>query len=153
MAKRKDKAKRRYREIKTTESRWLLEAVNRMKFWNLDPIIIQHFLKKGIISFSSEIEPENFYRKYDCREWERKVEELEKKHNIHVYHVVHYILDDMEILDCLYVHDYMRHWESEWEFLKEGIENIYAINLTVEEFSEFGSGRYAGTNGALGKLQ
>ena len=67
------------------------------------------------------------------------VAEVQKDYNILVYHIIHSHTEFGELLSMLYVSRHREEWEEDREFLKQGYPIAYVKNLSIPEFSEFGS--------------
>ena len=84
------------------------------------------------------------------KEFVDKVKEIEKDHNIFVYHCIlnHTTIGDM--LSMLYVSSESDYWQDEQEQLKnDGYAEAYGWNLSFEMESEFGTIGINGVNGGL----
>lgn len=84
-------------------------------------------------------------------EWEEQIKNLEEEYGVLVYHAYLYHASYGTVLDCLYVSANPDCFEDTLEDSKDGIASIYTINLTIPDFSEFGSGAYKPLNGGISK--
>lgn len=132
------------------------EAIRRMKLLDLLPSVVEKFDKEDIVYYSENMGGNLsgilFYL-HNNPEWLQQVKNFEKKTGHLVYHTVltHFTFGD--ILDLLYVREEKEEWKDEQEELKQGYADIYAINLTDDRLSEYGSAMYKSINGGVIKLQ
>ncbi len=85
-------------------------------------------------------------------EWVQKVQDLENLYNMKVYHgiLTHFSFGD--VLSLLYVNTDKENWDEDRYLLKQSLPMVYALNLTDEWMSEFGSVQIEGYNGGLCRL-
>jgi len=77
---------------------------------------------------------------YQMPELEKKIKEIEKRHNCTVYAVTHEILEFGECFDFLIVTDYVEEWDE--LVITEGNTHYifaYVWNKTDDDCSEFGT--------------
>lgn len=132
------------------------EAVRRMKVLEILPDMVDRFKKDGTIFYSENMGAgfNGILFNFDSHPaWLSQVKQFEAETGYLVYHAVltHFTFGD--VLDLLYVRDQEEEWEYDLQELKQGYADIYAINLSDEQLSEFGSARYEPRNGGVRKLQ
>lgn len=84
------------------------------------------------------------------KEFVDKVKEIEKDHNIYVYHCIlsHTTIGDM--LSMLYVSSESDYWQDEQEqLINDGYADAFVWNLSFQMDSEFGTIGINGVNGGL----
>lgn len=129
-------------------------ALRCMKNFKLMDQICNEFEKEGTLYYSermNQVFDGILYWISNKPEWAQKIKELEEEYDILVYHCYYYRASYGEILDCLYVSGNEEDWEETVEDTKDGYANIFAINLTIPEYSEFGSSIYCPKNGGISK--
>lgn len=132
------------------------EAVRRMKEIGLMDVVITDFKQSNKLYYS-EHSPVGgiLYWLENEPEWVEKVKLIEEQFDILVYHITHEHTEFGELLTMLYVNKYQDEWEQDFEDIKNKRPNGeftcygYCLNLTVPEFSEFGSVAMKLTNGGL----
>ena len=82
-------------------------------------------------------------------EWVQLVKELEEEKGFLVYHVTHCYYDFGELLNLFFVSNNEEYWQSERRELEQGYSYIYAINLDMPTFSEFGTIAYRCIGGGV----
>ena len=132
------------------------EAVRRMKVLKISPEVVGNFKKDGTIYYSENMGAwlrGILFKLSNHPKWLSRVKKFEEETGYLVYHAVltHFTFGD--VLDLLYVYDQEEMWEDEQKELEQGYADIYAINLSDESLSEFGSARYKPQNGGVCKLQ
>lgn len=155
MANRKTRVRNSYTEKKATKDMMKREAVKRLKYFGVLKNVHEDFKNDDILYYSEKLGrgfEGMLYWLHNNEKWYSKVKELEETYNITVYHVVYHKFAGMEILDCLYVGNDTGYWSIEWDYLKNGVVNIYGINLTIDSYSEFGTSEYKQVNGGLAKV-
>ncbi len=121
--------------MKITREQKKAEALKRMEFLQLHPNTLKEFKQQNVVNYS-----ESYGILYWLDEkWTTLVKDFEIKHNALVYHVIHNYTEFGEILTLLYVSDYQKEWENDWEDLKQGYACAYVVNLDDDWCSEFGS--------------
>ena len=131
-----------------------VEAINRMKELGLFAPCIKAFKDRDEVQLS---EPTGGLYEFSIdKELTTKVQELEKKNNALVYHVIHTPMRlDGEVLDMynfLYVSDYQEEYEVDNADIKDGYVFAYVWNKTIDYFSEFGSIAVKGMFGGLVRI-
>jgi len=69
----------------------------------------------------------------------KKVKDFEEKNKCLVYHLTHEHTQYGEFLDLFIVTSDRKRWNADKEDLNNGLAYSYVINLTVPDFSEFGT--------------
>lgn len=131
------------------------EALKRLAILNILPDVCMRLKRNDALYYSERINryiPAVLYWLDDRIEWKMKVQEIEEKYGIFVYHAVLSHMEFGDMLDFLYVSDEEETWEEEREDLKLGYARIYAWNLWDEWCSEFGSAQYKSVMGGLCRL-
>ena len=111
------------------------EAIVRMEMLNLCENVIDEFEEEAQL-YRSEFNGILYWldeRQQTC------VAEVQEDYNILVYHIIHSHTEFGELLSMLYVSRHKEEWEEDREFLKQGYPIAYVKNLSIPEFSEFGS--------------
>ena len=140
-----------FKQLQKNEAMKRLEILE--KEYNIHKNVLNEFKQNETIYYS-----ENFggiyngilYWLKNQKEFIEKVKEIEKEHNIYVYHCVlsHTNIGDM--LSMLYVSSESDYWQDEQEQLKnDGYADAYVWNLDFELNSEFGTIGINGVNGGL----
>ena len=112
------------------------EAIERMKALKIFSDTIKQFQREDLVSSSEPPVGACFWLDDEQRE---RVRELEDKHNLLVYHMIHCYTNFGEMECYLYVSGYESDWLYDHENMKENIITVYAYNKTHPEYSEFGS--------------
>ena len=132
------------------------EAIKRLQILKVMDVVPQYLQKEDKLYYSERINsafPAILYWLDNQPDWVDRIRQLESKYNIFIYHVVNYHASYGNILDCLYIGDDEYTWEEERMELYDGYTPIYAINLDIDEYSEFGYGQYCEKHGGVEKLQ
>lgn len=112
------------------------EAVKRMEMFGLFKPCINAF-KRNEIQLS---EPTGaLYEFSDNWELNKIVKEVEEKYSSVVYHVIHCYTDFGELYNLLFVPNDKSYWESERAEIADGYVFAYCANMSVPEYSEFGT--------------
>lgn len=112
------------------------EAIARMKEWKLFPEVINQFKKDGLVNAS--VAP--FGACYWLNEEQKKrVHDFEEEHDALVYHVIHSMTEFGEIENFLFVGNGEEEWPIDHEDLKEGMQLVYAYNVTDPWCSDMGT--------------
>ena len=121
--------------MKITIGKKKQEALKRMKLLELYPNVIKEFEKDNVVNLS-----ENGGFLYWLNDEQKQIEtEFEEQHDALVYHVIHEFTEFGELLTLLYVSDYDKEWEYDFEDLKDGYACAYVKNLSDDTCSELGS--------------
>ena len=121
------------------------EAIKRMKMINLFPKVIEEFEEENVVNLS---EGKGILFWLDD-EQKRIVSQIEREHNILVYHAIHNYTEFGELLTLFYVSDDKNEWSLDRFDLQYGYACTYVKNLSVDWCSEFGTICFKPMNGGL----
>ena len=83
------------------------------------------------------------------QEWIDLVNQFEEKYNCLVYHITHEYTSFGELLDLFFVSDCKEDWGDDMYDLYNKQSYAYVYNLSVPEYSEFGTIAYRVSGGGL----
>ena len=134
------------------------EALKRIDLLGLHPDVKRAFIEDGTLYYSEPIRFFNdrqatgvLYWLRNNPEWLETVRKTEEEKDFLVYHVIYNRTEFGELLTCLYISDQVDEgetvedvWKEERKQMKPDDEGIiwadaYVINLSVPEFSEYGT--------------
>lgn len=141
-----------------TEQELKQECIERLKIlenqYGLSKNIRKDFEKEGTIYYSEDLGGPFkgiLYWLHNNPEWLQKVQDLEKLYNMKVYHCILTHFEFGDVLSLLYVDTEKENWDDARYFLNRGLPTVYALNLTDNWMSEFGSVQIEGYNGGLNR--
>lgn len=142
-----------------TEKELKQECIERLKIletkYGLSKTIRKTFKTEDIIYYSEDLGGPCkgiLYWLHNNPEWVQKVQDLENLYNMKVYHGILTHFDFGDVLSLLYVSSDPDDWETEKQELLNGLPCVYALNLTDDWMSEFGSVKIEGYNGGLSRV-
>lgn len=135
------------------------EAIERLKIlqdkFELLETVTKEFKKYNTIYYSeyvNHIFQAVLYWVTNEEKYVNIVKEVEKEHNILVYHAILTPTTYGTILSLLYVSNSQEEWEYERKDLQEGLPIAYCINLSDVQMSEFGGIQIVGAMGGMKRL-
>ncbi len=121
------------------------ESLTRMELLKLRPDVIQAFKEKGKVSIS---EPDGLLLFLNA-EQEKVVRDWEKETGNMVYHVIHSFTEFGELLNLLFISEYLDEWEMERDDIIAQYPFCYVLNLDDDICSEYGSIGVCSWHGSL----
>lgn len=112
----------------------LQEALERMEILDLHENTTAEMKKEGVVNKS--VGGMLFWL---SEEEEKMIQGWQENTGALVYHVIPNKTDFGELLTLLYVSKHEDEWDADKADLKENVAIAYVMNLTVPEFSEYGS--------------
>ena len=135
------------------------ECIERLKIletkYGLSKNIRKDFKTDGTIYYSEDLDSlikGILYWLHNNTDWVQNVQGIEELYNIKVYHCILTHFDFGDVLSLLFVGNDPDDWPTEREDLADGTPLVYALNLTDDWMSEFGSIQIEGNNGGLSRI-
>ena len=131
----------------------IAEALERMKIMKLYSPVLRDWKKNNLVYYS-ENSPLGgiLYWAYQEERYMKVIKEFEEKTGYVVYHATHEYTDFGEILDLFYVSSFEEEWENEKKSISQGFAYVKAINLSVDEFSDYGTIQFQNRMGGLVRI-
>ena len=129
--------------MKVTREEQRTEALRRLKNWETDELLTQAFehnelaiserfaFAPGVIFIMASI--------LDKKDILTQIRAVEEEYGILVYTVIKTNTEFGELYDCLYVSSNKEDWELDEELREDNVAMSYCINISIPDFSEFGS--------------
>ena len=133
------------------------EAIERLKIlqdkFELMETVTKEFEKEDTLYYSEYVNknfPAVLYWINNNEEYEEAIKQVERNHNILVYHVILTpTYDNGIVLTLLYVSSSQEEWKNDREELRQGLPVAYVINIESKQGSEFGGIQIAGAMGGI----
>lgn len=130
-------------DMKVTREQQKTEALRRLKVWGTDGFAAEA-LENGAIAVFDRFygfKKDDFIVLASRAETTliEKINELEAEYGIYVYMVVRSVTEFGELYDCIYVGRDDEDWVIDAALLEDSVTMSYCINVTIPEFSEFGT--------------
>lgn len=133
------------------------EAIERLKIlqdkFELMETVTKEFEREDTLYYSEYVNknfPAVLYWINNNEEYEEAIKQVERNHNILVYHVILTpTYDNGIVLTLLYVSSSQEEWENDREELKQGLPCTYVLNIESQQGSEFGGVQIAGAMGGI----
>lgn len=133
------------------------EAIERLKIlqdkFELMETVTKEFEKEDTLYYSEYVNknfPAVLYWINNNEEYKEAIKQVERKHNILVYHVILTpTYDNGIVLTLLYVSSSQEEWKNDREELKQGLPCAYVLNIESQQGSEFGGVQIAGAMGGI----
>ncbi len=136
-----------------------IEAIERLKIlqdkFGLIGIVKKEFEKDDILYYSEYLNkqfPAMLYWISNNQDYEKTIKQLEKEHNILVYHAILTRTTFGKLLTLLCVSANQDEWKRDRDELTEGLPCAYVMNLNDDNCSEFGCVQIAGAKGGITRL-
>lgn len=129
--------------MKVTREQQKAEALRRLEVWKADGFAAEA-LENGVIAVFDRLYG---FKKDDFiilasrvgKKLLSQIRELEEEYGIYVYMVVRTVTEFGELYDCIYVSKDDTDWSIDAELMEDNVTMSYCINMTIPEFSEFGT--------------
>lgn len=136
-----------------------IEAIERLKIlqdkFGLIGIVTKEFEKEDTLYYSEYLNkqfPAMLYWISNNQDYEKTIKQLEKEHNILVYHAILTRTTFGKLLTLLCVSANQDEWKRDRDELTEGLPCAYVMNLNDDNCSEFGCVQIAGAKGGITRL-
>lgn len=136
-----------------------IEAIERLKIlqdkFELLERVTKKFEKEDTLYYSEYVNkqcPAILYWINNKENYEKAIKQLEKEHNILVYHAILTRTTFGTLLTLLYVSANQDEWKRDRDELTEGLPCAYVMNLNDDNCSEFGCVQIASAKGGITRL-
>ena len=123
------------------------EAIKRMEALGLHKDCINAFKNKNEVWVSEWMG--TLFDMSQRQKMLKQIEEISKKYNLLVYHIIFTPTEIGDMLSLLYVSEEKDEWKLDWDDMKYNEVMCYVINLSDDILSEFGRIAYKKANGGL----